>query len=133
MKRYKFVLELSNGNEIQATSVGENKDDAVARLLSQPQAIEFIGKEKVTNAVLLGVEDVLPIPADRFVLQPSKDVGWQIVGDPAGMFVVRFKEHDFNNTRKITYMKDTPSNALAEATVLREIAEWLQTYHSEVL
>lgn len=133
MKRYKFVLELSNGNEIQATSVGENKDDAVARLLSQPQAIEFIGTAKVTNAVLLGVEDVLPIQAGRFVLQPSKDVGWQVVGDPAGMFVVRFKEHDFNNTRQITYMKDTPSNALTEATVLREIAEWLQTYHSEVL
>lgn len=132
MKRYKFVLELSNGNEIHAASVGENKDDAVARLLSQSQAIEFIGTAKVTDAVLVGVEDIQVPPSDRFVLQPSSEVGWQVVGDPAGMFVVRFKEHDFNNTRKITYLKETSSDALTEATVLREIAEWLQVYHPEI-
>ena len=133
MKRYKFVIKLSDNKEIQAASVGKSKEDAIDRLLTQPQAVEFIGTAKIIDAVLLGVEDVLPLPANRFVLQPSKKVGWWVVGDPGGMFVVRFKAADFNNTRDITYMKDKHFDALAEATVLREIAEWLHAYHSEVL
>ena len=32
-----------------------------------------------------------------------------------------------------TYLKDTSSAASAEAGILREIPEWLQLYHSEIL
>ena len=88
---------------------------------------------QVINAVLVGEEAVRPVPVDRFVLQRANDSNWWVVGDPEGMFVIRFQEHDFNGTRKITYLKDTSSNALAEARVLREMPEWLQLYHSEVL
>ena len=133
MKRYKFIIKLSDGNEIQATSVGNSRDEAVERLLALPQTTEFIGSAQVIDTVLVGEEAVLPVPVDRFVLQRASDPNWWIVGDPEGMFVIRFQEHDFNGTRKITYLKDTSSNALAEARVLREIPEWLQLYHSEVL
>ena len=133
MKRYKFIIKLSDGNEIQAASVGNSRDEAVERLLTLPQTTEFIGSAQVIDAVLVGEEAVRPVPADRFVLQRATNPGWWVVGDPEGMLVIKFKEHDFNGTRKITYLKDTSSNALAEARVLREIPEWLQLYHSEVL
>ena len=98
-----------------------------------PQTTEFIGSAQVIDAVLVGEEAVRPVPADRFVLQRATNPGWWVVGDPEGMFVIKFKEHDFNGTRKITYLNDTPSSASAKARVLREIPEWLQLYHSEVL
>ncbi len=133
MKRYKFIIRLSDGNEIQAAAVGNSRDEAIEHLLALPQTIEFIGAAKVIDAVFVGEEAVQPIPADRFILQRSTVPCWWVIGDPEGMFVVKFKEHDFNGTRKITYLKDTPCNALAEARVLREIPEWLQLYHSEVI
>lgn len=133
MKRYKFIIKLSDGNEIQAASVGNSRDEAVERLLALPQTTEFIGSAQVIDAVLVGEEAVRPVPANRFVLQRATNPGWWVVGDPEGMFVIKFKEHDFNGTRKITYLKDTPSGASAETRVLREIPEWLQLYHSEVL
>lgn len=133
MKRYKFVIKLSDRNEIQAASVGNSHDEAIERLLALPQTTEFISSAQVIDAVLVGEETVRPVPADRFVLQRATDPGWWVVGDPEGMFVIRFKEQDFNGTRKITYLKDTFSTALAEARVLREIPEWLQLYHSEIL
>ena len=133
MKRYKFIIKLSDGNEIQAASVGNSRDEAVERLLALPQTTEFIGSAQVIDAVLVGEEAVRPVPADRFVLQRATNPGWWVVGDPEGMFVIKFKEHDFNGTRKITYLKDTSSAASAEARVLREIPEWLQLYHSEAV
>ena len=133
MKRYKFIIKLSDGNEIQAISVGNSRDEAVEHLLALPQTTEFIGSAQVIDAVLVGEEAVRPVPADRFVLQRATNPGWWVVGDPEGMLVIKFKEYDFNGTRKITYLKDTSSAASAEAGVLREIPEWLQLYHSEVL
>ena len=133
MKRYKFIIKLSDGNEIQATSVGNSRDEAVEHLLALPQTTDFIGSAQVIDAVLVGEEAVRPVPVDRFVLQRASNPNWWVVGDPEGMLVIKFKEHDFNGTRKITYLNDTPSSASAKARVLREIPEWLQLYHSEVL
>ena len=95
MKRYKFVIKLSDGNEIQGASVGNSHDEAVERLLALPQTTEFISSAQVIDAVLVGEETVRPVPADRFVLQRATDPGWWVVGDPEGMFVIRFKEQDF--------------------------------------
>ena len=133
MKRYKFIIKLSDGNEIQATSVGNSRDEAVERLLALPQTMEFIGAAQVIDVVLVSEEAVQPVPVDRFILQRASDPNWWVVGDPEGMFVIRFQEHDFNGTWKITYLKDTLSGAAAEARVRREIPEWLQLYHPEVL
>ena len=49
MKRYKFIIKLSDGNEIQATSVGNSRDEAVERLLALPQTTEFIGSAQVID------------------------------------------------------------------------------------
>ena len=61
MKRYKFIIKLSDGNEIQAISVGNSRDEAVERLLALPQTTEFIGSAQVIDAVLVGEEAVIPI------------------------------------------------------------------------
>lgn len=133
MKRYKFIIRLSNGNKIQGTSVGNDQDDAMGRLLSLPQANEFIGTAQITDTVLVGEEIVQPVPANRFELQRSTDAGWWLIGDPSGIFVIKFKEHDFNGTHKTTYLKDGYSEILDDIHVLREMTEWLKVYHPEVL
>lgn len=131
MKRYTFIVELSNGNEIHVTAIGKSKEDAIDRFMSLPKTIKFIGDATVTAARLVKEEDVILPAFNRFVLQKGKEEGWWVVGDPEGAFVVRFKEGAFNDTRKITYLKNMPLDALEEARVLREIPEWLQAYHSE--
>ncbi|MBF1408694.1 MAG: hypothetical protein HXN30_00285 [Prevotella histicola] len=133
MKRYTFYVTLSNGNEFHVNSVGKDKEDAIERFMSLPKTIEFIGKATVTAARLVKEEEITLTAFNRFVLQSSKNKGWWVVGDPEGTFVVRFKEGEFNETREITYLRDSPMDALEEAHVLREIPEWLQAYYSEVL
>lgn len=128
-----IYVNLSNGNEIHVTSVGKDKEDAIERFMSLPRTIEFIGKATVTAARLVKEKEITLSAFNRFVIQSSKNKGWWVVGDPEGIFVVRFKEGEFNETREITYLRDSPMDALDEARVLREIPEWLQAYHSEVL
>ena len=43
MKRYTFIVELSNGNEIHVTAIGKSKEDAIDRFMSLPKTIKFIG------------------------------------------------------------------------------------------
>lgn len=128
-----IYVNLSNGNEIHVTSVGKDKEDAIERFMSLPRTIEFIGKATVTAARLVKEKEITLSAFNRFVIQSSKNKGWWVVGDPEGTFVVRFKEGEFNETREITYLRDSPMDALDEARVLREIPEWLQAYHPEVL
>ena len=82
MKRYKFIIKLSDGNEIQATSVGNSRDEAVERLLALPQTTEFIGSAQVIDAVLVDEEAVRPVPVHRFELQRARNPNWWVVGAP---------------------------------------------------
>lgn len=70
---------------------------------------------------------------ERFVLVPSENLMWKVTDKQSGISV-EFREGLFNETQKI----ETPDKfksqdeALAVATHLREIGEWLKENHEEV-
>ena len=72
---------------------------------------------------------------ERFILQNSAEDGWWVCTDQEHNIVCRFKEHKFNDTQKFTLLDgdsfQTKEEALAHATYLREMADWLRENHYE--
>ncbi len=73
---------------------------------------------------------------ERFILQPSKEQGFWVATDTEHGVVVRFHEHEFNETQRITLLGgsafDGTEQALHVATYLREIADWLRAEHYNI-
>ena len=71
---------------------------------------------------------------ERFILQKSKSIkdGW-VCTDKLHNIVCVFENHKFNDTQKFTLLDgdkfDTKEEALAVATYLREMADWLRENH----
>lgn len=69
----------------------------------------------------------------RFILQPSQDPGFWVATDKENGIVVKFREHQFNETQQVTLLDgDTFSStekALKVATYLRELSDWLRDNH----
>lgn len=72
----------------------------------------------------------------RYILQHSKSVadGW-VCTDTETQIVIQWREGRFNETQRVTPLDDkaTGTDALALARTMREITEWLLTYHSNIL
>ena len=70
---------------------------------------------------------------ERFILQPSQEQGFWVATDTEHGIVVKFKEHQFNETQQTTLLNGdtfkTAEEALAVATYMREIADWLRENH----
>lgn len=136
MNTYRIKIKLSNGDEIQARSVGNTPLEAQHRVLDAPQAKEFLQGATVQyiyvelerNAVS---DDVNP---DDYKFQPSTEKkDWYVVTDTKAMVVVTFQEGKFNETQRITHLNDEVPDALVAATALRKIGDYLHKYHPEVL
>ena len=72
--------------------------------------------------------------SDRFIIQPStRQQGWWVCSDQKHNIVCRFEAHKFNDTQEFTLLDgdsfETRDEALAHATYLREMADWLREYH----
>lgn len=67
----------------------------------------------------------------RFVLEKSQDLsGWWVLTDTENLVVVKFKEHEFNDNQKVTFIDDDQSvieklGAQGIARVLREMGEYM--------
>lgn len=67
----------------------------------------------------------------RFVLEKSQDLpGWWVLTDTENLVVVKFKEHEFNESQKVTFINDDQSvienlGAQGIARVLREMGEYM--------
>lgn len=70
---------------------------------------------------------------ERFILQPSLEQGFWVATDTEHGIVIKFKEHMFNETQKSTLLDGntfkTAEEALAIATYMREIGDWLRENH----
>ena len=70
---------------------------------------------------------------ERFILQPSQDQGFWVATDTDNGIVIKFREHQFNETQQTTLLNGdtfkTAEEALAVATYMREIADWLRENH----
>lgn len=70
----------------------------------------------------------------RFILQNSIEEGWWVCTDTAFGIVVKWKEHDFNGTQKVTPLEDNATHSAIEyATSLREMSEWLYATHKHIV
>lgn len=70
---------------------------------------------------------------ERFILQPSQEQGFWVATDTVNGIVIKFREHQFNETQQTTLLNGetfkTAEEALAVATYMREIADWLRENH----
>ena len=70
---------------------------------------------------------------ERFILQPSQEQGFWVATDKDNGIVVKFREHQFNETQQVTLLNgDTfksAEEAMKVATYLRELADWLHDNH----
>ena len=70
----------------------------------------------------------------RFKLEKSQDLpGWWVLTDTENRIVVKFKEHEYNETQKVTFLDDDQSviESLGDfgiARVLREIGDYMFTH-----
>lgn len=71
---------------------------------------------------------------DRFKLEKSQDLpGWWVLTDTENLVVIKFKEHEFNETQKITHL-DNDQEVISRlgvqgiAEVLREMGDYMFTH-----
>lgn len=70
----------------------------------------------------------------RFKLEKSQDLhGWWVLTDTENLIVIRFKEHEFNETQKITHLDNDQEvisrlGAQGIARVLREMGDYMFTH-----
>lgn len=68
---------------------------------------------------------------DRFKLEKSRDLpGWWVLTDTENLVVIKFKEHEFNETQKITHLDNDQEvirslGAQGIARVLREMGDYM--------
>lgn len=71
----------------------------------------------------------------RFILQPSEQPLHWVCTDTDNNIVCRFEEHKFNETQKFTLIDGesfrTKEAALAVATYIREMGDWLYANHKD--
>lgn len=136
MKKYRLKITLADGRVVDAKSVGEDHEQAIKRICSAEQFIKFVGESEIVNVdcELLGEVEKID-DKENFVLQRSKErEGWWVATDTATNIVSQFEQGNFKHTATITPIDDLAGySELSVATTLRELGEWLATYHGELI
>lgn len=136
MKRYRLKITLADGRIVDAKSVGEDHEQAIERICSTEQFIKFVGEREIVNVEceLLGEVGKI-VDKENFVLQRSKERdGWWVATDTATNIVLQFEQGNFKHTATITPIADLAGySELSIATALRELGEWLATYHGDLI
>lgn len=73
---------------------------------------------------------------DRFTLQPSREQGSWVATDKAHGIVITFREHQFNETQKVSLLGGDSFSSMDQAmrlpVYLREMADWLREEHYSI-
>lgn len=152
MPYYKISLtyDVGHGDEVTLDINNVEANDQADALGKIPELLERIDQVKgqpQIDAIKASAEnpvpkkvDIVPVPAPppvregRFILQRSQKVrnGW-VCTDLDYKVVVTFIEHRFNETKRVTFLEDTPTDYLERARVMREIGDWMSENHNELL
>lgn len=133
MKRYEYLIRLSNGDEVHAKSVGEDSKDALTRLQERPEYVAFAEGTSIKSIELLRESEAEPPQEEDYVLTPSLErEGWWCVADRRRNVVVRWQQGAWNETHIITPLNDQ-YQALDLATALREISEYVLTNYKHLM
>jgi hypothetical protein len=65
----------------------------------------------------------------KYTIQESKEPGWWVVTDTENLVVLKFQEHKFNETQKVTMLEDCHLSALQLARIMREMSDWVAAHH----
>lgn len=132
MQQYHFNIELSNGDQVSTIVAASDQESALHRLKETDEFINFVGDNTIINITCIEQKNT-KLNTSQFLLQKSKDNGYWVITDTIRNIVVKFKEHEFNNTQKCTYLYDTKKiDALEFASALREIGEYLMLNYSNI-
>jgi len=66
---------------------------------------------------------------ERFILQASTTKRWWVATDTENGIVIRFEDHKFNDTQKVTLLDDAVQDPMVLARAMREIGDWLRDNH----
>lgn len=70
----------------------------------------------------------------RFLLQKSTQPGWWVLTDTINQVVLQFREHDYNNSQKVTFLNGNKVPSVMYAPrILREMGAYLVENHKELL
>ena len=73
---------------------------------------------------------------DRFTLQLSREQGSWVATDKAHGIVITFREHQFNETQKVSLLGGDSFSSMDQAmrmpVYLREMADWLREAHYSI-
>lgn len=134
MNSYLIDIKLNNGDEVKARSLGCNPQDAQNRVTESNQFKEFSKGLEIVSIHTELEEEAITIDATRYDLQPSKErEGWYVATDKKSLVVIVFEKGKFNETHRVTRLGDTAIDPLTAATELKNIADYLQLYHPDVL
>lgn len=65
----------------------------------------------------------------KYLLQESSTPGYWVFTDTEYKIVITFKEHEYNDTQKVTVLEDGETNPLVLARIMREMSDWLLRHH----
>lgn len=70
---------------------------------------------------------------NKYTLQPSREPGFWVAIDQDHGIAITFREHEFNDTQKVSLLDGATIGSIDQATkiagYLREIADWLRKEH----
>lgn len=135
MKQFKVIITFNDGDQIQSKVAAWNQSDALQRIMTNEQAIEFIASHAdVKNVDITYIGEYKDVPDDpqRFVLAPSEErEGWIVAADRKTNMVFIFMEGVFPDSVEYKPLEDmTPLDA---AAAVRELGDWLRLYHTDLL
>ena len=152
MAYYKISLtyDVGHGDEVTLdinNVQAENQADALDKLPQLLERIDQVEGQPQIEAIKASSPnpmpkkiDIVPVPAPppvregRFIIQRSQKQkhGW-VATDLDYKVVVTFTEHQFNDTKRVTFLEDAPTDYLVRARVMSEIGDWLSENHNEKL
>lgn len=135
MNQYKVIITFNDGDQIQSKVAAWNQSDALQRIMTILQAIDFIdSKQDVKSVDISLIVELADVPDDpqRFVLSPSKErEGWVVAADRKTNMVFIFMEGAFRESVEYKPLDDmTPLDA---AAAMRELGDWMRLYHADML
>lgn len=137
MTHYNVLIRLDNGDKVAARVLAATAIEAEKAVMQTTEVQDFIGTNAVQAVEVSLSDDNAPdvVDASRYHFAASHDVAnGYVVTDTEAMAVVTFVGGQFADTHKVTFLNEIKQpDALALARVMRGIADYLLTYHPEVI
>ena len=131
----RFLIEIlfDNDDKAEINVTAKNQAEALKRVENSPEFSQFTIDKKIEKiSISIIAEDTIDLK--NYVLQPSQEIGYWVITDKLHNCVIKFKEKEFNNTAKVTFLFETKQIAPVElATIIRKTSEFLYISHPELV